>query len=97
MGFNDHTDEEFNDFLNQLIDMGHLEDAALGITKLVISKGEGLLSEKQRYVFKKEVLEPYTKAACDRCSSSIPWSEMYDAATEHGLCNYCWHVTSKDD
>ncbi|MFC1503726.1 hypothetical protein ACFL53_05255, partial [Pseudomonadota bacterium] len=90
-------DDGFSDFLGQLIDMEHLEGAALGITKLVIDKGEDALSTKQKFVFKKEVLDPYTVSECSRCASNIPWSEMYDAATEHGLCNYCWHMTTKDD
>ncbi len=90
-------DDGFNDFLQQIIDMDHLEGAALGITKLVIEKGEDALSEKQKYVFQKQVLDEFTTSGCSRCGSDIPWSEMYDAATEHGMCNYCWHMTQKDD
>lgn len=98
MGFNDHMDDDgFKEFLQQVVDHGGLEGAALGIAKLVIDKGEQALSEKQQYVFKTQVLDEFTVSACERCSSPIPWSEMYDAATEHGLCNYCWHMTGKDD
>lgn len=93
----DDDDDGFNDFLQQIIDMEHLEGAALGITKLVIEKGEDALSDKQKYVFKKQVLDEFTTSECSRCGGDIPWSEMYDAATEHGMCNYCWHMTQKDD
>ncbi len=93
----DFENDGFNDFLQQIIDMGHLEDPALGITKLVIDKGQGRLSEKQRHVFEKHVLGQFTVSECSRCGSNIPWSEMYDAATDHGMCNYCWHMTNKDD
>lgn len=97
MGYNDwHEDDGFSDFLDQLIDMGHLEGAALGITKQVMDQGFDSLSEKQVFVFNKEVLKPFTRS-CKRCGTSIPWSEMYDAVFEHGLCNWCWHMTTKDD
>ncbi|AVW95428.1 hypothetical protein [Vibrio parahaemolyticus] len=98
MSINDiYDDDGFSDFLGLLIDMGHLEGAALGITKQVIDQGEDSLSSKQKFVFKNQVLEPHTVSECSRCGSNVPWSEMYDAAMEHGLCNYCWHMTTKDD
>jgi hypothetical protein len=67
------------------------------IRKQVIDRGEESLTEKQRHVFKKEVLDIYTQTECSRCGCDIPWSEMYDAATEHGMCGYCWHMVQKDD
>ncbi|GAB4059932.1 hypothetical protein [Uliginosibacterium sediminicola] len=97
MSMCDKEDDGFTGFLEQIVNLEGLDGAALGITKLVIEKGEKALTEKQRYVFKKHVLDEYTVEACARCGSNVPWSEMYDAATEHGLCNYCWHMTSKDD
>ena len=97
MGNHDENDDGFTEFLEQIVNMNHLDGAALGITKLVIDKGEDALSEKQRYIFQKEVLDEFTIEECERCGSNIPWSEMYDAVTEHSLCNYCWHMTSKDN
>lgn len=97
MSSNNEDEDGFKDFLKQLVDLGHLEGAALGITKIVIDGGQGKLTQKQNYVFEKHVLEEFTAESCDRCGSNIPWSEMYDAVTEHGLCNYCWHMTTKDD
>jgi hypothetical protein len=48
------TDREYEDFLQEIVDGEHLEGAALGITKLVIDKGEDALSDKQRFVFNRE-------------------------------------------
>jgi len=100
MGHNDRIDYEDNDFklfLQQLVDNKHLEGVELGITKLVIDKGIESLSEKQQFVFQKEVLDEYVVEECKRCQISIPWSEMYEAGTDHGLCNYCWHMSDKED
>ncbi len=99
MGWNDHIgeDNDYTDFLNKIIVMGHLEDSALGITKQVIDKGEDSLLGKQKFVFKTQVLDKFKVSECSRSGCDIPWSEMYDAATEHGMCNYCWHMDQKDD
>lgn len=99
MGFNDHIDDDddFAGFLQQIVDMGDLEDTALGITKQVINQGEKSLSEKQEHVFQRYVLDRFTVSKCSRCGSDIPWCEMYDASTKNGMCNYCWHKTEKDD
>ena len=98
MGFNDHIEDDdgYNDFLQQIIDIEHLEDPALGITKQVIDKGENSLSNKQMHVFQKYVLDEFTVSECLRCGCEIPWSEMY-AATEHKMCNYCWYMSQKDN
>ncbi|CAB3705168.1 hypothetical protein LMG1866_02781 [Achromobacter ruhlandii] len=85
---------EFGDFLQQLVDRDHLEGAALGITKLVIDKGESFLTDKQRYVFQKEVLDVFVKESCVR-GCSIPWSEMYEAYDNGGLCSYCAHMNGR--
>lgn len=90
-------DDGFKDFLQQVVDLGGLDDTAIGITKLVMDKGVECLSAKQKHVFETYVLDPFTVSSCQRCGSEIPWSEMYDAATEHGLCNYCWHMSQKQD
>ncbi|WP_152560406.1 hypothetical protein [Arenimonas donghaensis] len=97
MGHNDHVEDDggFSDFLQEIIDGGHLEGAALGITKLAIDKGSDALSAKQRFVFERDVLGEFVKDGCSRCESNIPWSEMYAALDNGGLCNYCWHMSEK--
>jgi hypothetical protein len=97
MGWNDHLEDDggYADFLQEVVDGESLDGAALGITKLVIDKGVDALSSKQRFVFDSQVLGQYTVKACTRCGSEIPWSEMYAALDNGGLCNYCWHMTEK--
>lgn len=97
-GFNDRNDDYgFSDFLQQIIDMNHLDDPSLGITKQVITKGEDSLSDKQKQIFEKHVLDFYTISECSRCGGDIPWVEMYDVATDHNMCNWCWHQSEKED
>jgi hypothetical protein len=74
-----------------------LEGAAEGITKKVIAEGDEALSEKQRYVFQTQVLNEYVTDECSRCGSNIPWSEMHAAYDNGGMCNWCEHMSSKDD
>lgn len=90
-------EDGFEDFLRELIDGDHLEGAALGITKLVISKGEDSLSEKQKHVFRSQVMNEYVVDECKRCSNDIPWSEMMEAHDNGNLCGWCAHMSAKDD
>lgn len=95
----DHTEHDsgFDEFLRQVVDYGGLDSAALGVARLALNKGRDALSERQRFVLQTEVIDRFSISECKRCSNSIPWSEMFDAATEHGLCNFCWCVSIKDD
>ena len=84
-------------FLQELINLEAVEGPALGITKLVIDKGEDALSEKQRFVFHRHVLEPNTVEACKFCECDIPWCEMSAALDNGGYCSWCTNLLSKDD
>lgn len=97
MGWNDHMDDDdgYSDFLGEILP--HLDGAAKGITKLVIDKGDGVLSEKQKFVFEKDVLGQYVIEECARCGADIPWSEMYAAHDNGGFCNYCEHMMAKQE
>lgn len=88
-------DDGLSDFVQQLIDGGHLEDAALGVAKLFVSQGIDALSEKQNYVFQKYIIEAHTTQTCERCGNSIPWVEMYEAIDNGGLCSWCDHMRAK--
>jgi hypothetical protein len=90
-------DDSLNDFLEEIIEGEHLEGAALGITKKVIKEGVESLTRKQKRVFDTYVLGEFVTAACKRCGNDIPWSEMYHAYDNGDLCNWCWHMTEKDD
>jgi len=65
--------------------------------KTLIDKGEESLSDKQSYVFKKEVLDIFTVSECSFCGLDVPWDEMYGAATDDGMCSHCRYNLQKDD
>ncbi len=88
--------DDFKDFIQELIDGGDLEDAALGVAKLYVDKGEKALTPKQKYVFDNHVVKQHTVEECKRCSADIPWCEMYHAIDNGGYCNYCWHMIEKE-
>jgi hypothetical protein len=97
MGYGSGNDDGFDDFLQAIIDGGHLEGAALGITRKVIAEGSAGLSSRQAHVFKTQVLDEFVTSECKRQGCAIPWSEMYHAYDNGHLCNWCWHMTEKDD
>ena len=88
---------EFYDFLKQIIDMGRIDDPALGITKQIVGSGMNSLSERQKYVFDRCILKEYVVSSCARCRSNIPWCEMIDAYDNGGFCGWCDHMMNKDD
>ena len=63
--------------LEELADMGYIDrDApAYGIAKKYLHDGEASLSEKQRFVFNKEVA-PVIFKSCARCSEGIELSAL---------------------
>lgn len=95
-----HDDPEYQsyrNYLQHLIDMEHLDDAALGVTRQVLADGEDSLTDNQKHVFKKYVLDEYTVSNCKLCSNTIPWEEMYEAVTEDGMCSYCRKMSLNED
>jgi hypothetical protein len=93
----DKDDDGFTEFVSEVVSNGHLEGAAEGIAKKVIAEGIDSLSPRQLEVFETHVLDEFSSESCERCSSSIPWSEQYAAYHNGGYCGYCDHVSSKDD
>lgn len=91
------VDNEFTAFLEELLSLERIEGVAAGITKKVIAQGRDSLSQKQDYVFQKEVLDEYVYESCDVCCNSIPWSEMVDAYDNGGNCGRCEYLMNKDD
>lgn len=65
MGWNDHIDFDLSEKLDAIIEVGYLEEGtpAYGIAKLVSASGEGVLSEKQRYVYENVVLPALERGA----------------------------------
>ena len=80
---------EFNDFLKALIDTGDLRGKpAEGIAKLVLDKGQKNLSEKQLFVFNRDVVEVY-RGVCEECGEQVPWSEAYEFYHSGDRCGSC--------
>ena len=88
-------EEGFNDFLKEVVELGGIEGAALGITKQVMDKGYPSLTDNQIYVFKKEVLDHYVTDSCTMCASPIPWEEMVHASDNGGYCSWCSNQIEK--
>ena len=70
-----YNEDDFNGFVEELINSSRLEGKESGIAKQMLDKGYDSLSEKQRYIFDKAI-ENNTVAECQRCGVDIPWCEM---------------------
>ena len=90
-------EEDFADFLFVFVDGKRLNDSKeFGLAKLEIEKGYAELTDKQKFVLK-SAIKDFIYDDCLRCSSPIPWSEMY-ATEEYGqYCSWCKHMMEKDD
>ena len=90
-----HEQDEFNEFLQAVVENGHLDGPALGISKLVLDRGQDVLSSAQARVFQTEVLDEFAQDDSRRCHAEIPWSEKYYAYHNGGLCGYCEHMKGR--
>jgi hypothetical protein len=92
-----YLEEDFNDFVQPLLDNRNFNDAKEeGIAKLVIDQGYEALSEKQKFVFEKSI-EHYIQDECTRCGQQIPWCEMIAAEDNGGQCSWCQQLGRDDD
>ncbi|MDN0023367.1 hypothetical protein [Leyella lascolaii] len=89
-----YLEEDFEGFVEDLIKSGRLEDKEFGISKRMLDKGYGSLSDKQKYVFDK-MIDSNSVEECKRCACDIPWCEMLEALDNGGYCNYCQHMMEK--
>jgi len=97
MDENRYFEEDFSDFLIQIINDNRLESGKeIGIMKLAIEKDFESLSEKQRYVLKKAISDMLCEK-CVLCTNDIPWSEMTNAKDNGGFCSSCWYTMNKND
>lgn len=97
MGTTRFLGEDFNSFLQELIDNKRLNDSKEeGIAKLVIDQGFDSLSEKQKFVFQKSI-SYYVIDECSRCGEDIPWCEMSAAEDNGGKCSWCQQLGRNDD
>lgn len=89
-----YNEDDFNGFVEELINSSRLEGKEAGIAKQMLDKGYDSLSEKQRYIFDKAI-ENNTIDECQRCGVDIPWCEMFEALDNGGYCGYCQHMMEK--
>jgi DNA-directed RNA polymerase subunit RPC12/RpoP len=89
-----YNEDGFAEYIQEIIDGEHLDGAALGIAKQVADRGLDSLSDKQKYVFERDVMSHYYVEECERCGNEIPWEEMYQA-TDSNYCSYCEHMYQK--
>jgi hypothetical protein len=93
--------EDFNhsllneEALNFLIEY-ELGEKAKGITKQVITKGLGSLSEKQMFIFKTEVVDKWLMQKC-KIHGDIEGHELIGLWENNGYCNLCAERMAKDD
>ena len=86
--------DEFKEFLKQLVESGRLEGTELGVAKLVLGKGYGVLSPEQMKVFDR-MIDTNVIENCQRCGVPIPSEEMFIAIDNGGYCCYCQHMMEK--
>ena len=84
----DHPEFGMQDFVKELIAQDQLEGKALGIAKQFADQGEESLSEKQKYVFQKDVINVFVTTECTCCGLEVPWEEMSFAYDNGGTCGY---------
>ena len=92
--------EDFVSYLEELVAVNRIEDeVALGISKFIIANSPKELTDKQWYTFlEKGLMDNYVED-CERCTTTIPWSEMFGAVymNEDYYCGYCRHMQEKND
>ena len=94
MNIKRYNEEDFEGYLNDLINSGRLNSTEEGITKYLIDNGYDSLSDKQKRVFNR-MIDNNSVAECKRCAIDIPWCEMIEALDNGGYCNYCQHMMEK--
>ncbi|MGI2031404.1 hypothetical protein ACRQ1B_03325 [Rhizobium panacihumi] len=87
--------KSLNGYLEQLLNGEEITGAAAGITKQVIADGEESLSQKQEFVFNRDVREPFLNLKCEQCGTSIPYDDAYEALHGDQLCSGCKHDKAK--
>lgn len=76
-------------FLQESIERGMLDKAALAVTRQVISQGRKTLSLEQELIFRQQVWAKYVLEECRICGQIIPWREMHRVRENDGKCSCC--------
>lgn len=80
-------ESDFNDYLNDLLKSGRLNETEAGITRQVIDEGYDSLSDKQKSVFDK-MIDKNSVEVCNFDGSDIPWNEMLEALENGGYSSH---------
>lgn len=87
---------DFHDLISDLLKRDLLESSTeIGIAKYILANGTKNLSGKQSFITQK-VTNRYNNVSCNRCSLTIPLSEILFSMDNGGLCDYCSHQVQKD-
>jgi hypothetical protein len=78
---------ELRQYLQSLIDTDQLDGAARGIT-LQLIEGKRPLTDKQQFVFDRDVAEPFLYKTCSICGAEVESRDL-DAYTEAHMCGDC--------
>ncbi len=93
----DYEADGYRQFLSDLLEGEDIQhSAAVGITKLVIDKGEESLSPKQAHVFNTQVKQVFTRPVCSLCGEPVEWDiayEEYHSSEPH--CSHCQYRLAK--
>lgn len=89
---------DFHNFITTLLERNILDHVVEeGVAKLVSINGTDTLSTKQKGVLNIILKNNINYSNCNRCQTEIPFSEILDANDNGGYCNYCYHVSQKED
>ncbi|PDP67939.1 hypothetical protein [Prevotella intermedia] len=91
---NRYSEEDFNSFVQELIDSDRLEGKELGISKRMLEVGYDQLTNKQKYVFDKAIRNN-TVDKCEICCDDISFNEMLEALDNGGYCSHCKNMMEK--
>ena len=90
-----YYDDDFNEYLEDLLKRNFISGAAAGITKQVLDRGYDSLSDAQKVVFD-EMISKNSVEQCKFGEHDIPWSEMIEALENGGYCSNCSNNLNKD-
>jgi hypothetical protein len=93
----DFDDSLLNEEALSFLHQHELGEIAAGITKQVMGKGMGSLSEKQLAIFKDQVVDAWLMRTCKCGGHSIEGDELIGLWENDGYCSRCAHRMAKDD